>query len=391
MQSMSKLSLALTLAPVAFFVYAYAVYPAFLWLAQPFARRRRTAANAPWPSVTLTLPVYNEERSIRAKLDDLLQLDYPRELLQILVISDASTDATEKIVADYAPLGVELVRLSTRRGKTAAENAAGAAARGAIIVNSDATVRLAPDALKSLVRAFADPTVGVASGRDVSVGLESGEATRAESQYVGYEMWLRALETRIGSIVGASGCFYGIRAEIYDADFPEELSRDFASALMARAHGLRAVSVNEAICFVPRAGSLGNEFRRKIRTMARGLETLWYWRRMLNPLEHGMFAFMLVSHKLCRWLVYLCIPFAFVGLALSATESRVGLILSIVAAAALLAGGLAWERTLRSRTVNRLVSFAGFASASVCAGMLAWLKVLRRQHNPIWEPTRRPA
>src|SRR5205823_3773214 len=158
---------------------------------------------------------------------------------------------------------------------------------------------------KMLVRTFADPTVGVASGRDVSVGAGEEEVTRGESQYVGYEMWLRALETRIGSMVGASGCFYGIRAEIYNSSFPEEPSRDFASALMARAHGLRAVSVNGAICFVPRAGSLGNEFRRKIRTMARGLETLWRWRQMLNPFGYGAFAFMLASHKLCRWLVYL--------------------------------------------------------------------------------------
>jgi hypothetical protein len=204
-------------------------------------------------------------------------------------------------------------------------------------------------------------------------------------------MWLRALETRVGSIVGASGCFYGIRAEIYNSNFPEELSRDFASALMARAHGLRAVSVNDAICFVPRAGSLGNEFRRKIRTMARGLETLWHWRQMLNPLRYGAFAFMLVSHKLCRWLVYLCVPFALVGLVLGATESVFGKLLSIAVMMGLVTGSMAWRRTQRAAPVNRLVSLMGFASASVCAGVLAWLKVFRRQHNPTWEPTRRPA
>src|SRR5437868_1711472 len=167
-----------------------------------------------------------------------------------------------------------------------------------------------PNALKALVRPFADPTIGVASGRDVSIGTAARESSRGESQYVGYEMWLRALETRLGSIVGASGCFYGIRARIYESSFPEELSRDFASALMARAHGLRAVSVDEAICYVPRASALRSEFRRKVRTMARGLETLWRWRRMLNPVRYGSFAIMLLSHKLCRWLVYFFIPFS---------------------------------------------------------------------------------
>jgi cellulose synthase/poly-beta-1,6-N-acetylglucosamine synthase-like glycosyltransferase len=388
---MSKLSLALMLAPVALFLYAYAVYPALLRLAQPFARRRPRVIDPEWPTVTVTVPVYNEERSIRMKLDDLLQLDYPRELLQILVISDASSDATDAIVAEYAAHGVELLRLPARRGKTAAENAAASPARGKIIVNTDATVRLDPRALKMLVQAFSDPTVGVASGRDVSIGAGEREGTRGESQYVGYEMWLRALETRLGSIVGASGCFYGIRAEIYDASFPEQLSRDFASALMARAHGLRAVSVNEAICFVPRAGSLGNEFRRKIRTMARGLETLWRWRRMLNPFGYGTFAFMLLSHKLCRWLVYLSLPFAFLGLVLAAMESRIGQLISAAVVVGLLAGVVAWQRTQRAAPVNRLVALIGFGFASVCAGIVAWFKVLRRQHNAVWEPTRRPA
>src|SRR6476659_8944540 len=98
---MSKLSLALTLAPIALFVYAYVLYPVLLCIAVPFARRRPKFVNAAWPAVTLTLPVYNEERSIRAKLHDLLQLDYPRDLLQILVISDASTDATDSIVVEH--------------------------------------------------------------------------------------------------------------------------------------------------------------------------------------------------------------------------------------------------------------------------------------------------
>jgi cellulose synthase/poly-beta-1,6-N-acetylglucosamine synthase-like glycosyltransferase len=341
--------------------------------------------------VTLTVPVYNEASSIRRKLDELLSLDYPKEKLQILVISDASVDATEEIVASYADRGVELLRLPARRGKTAAENAAGPAARGSIIVNSDATVRVPPDALKALVRSFADPSVGVASGRDVSIDHEQREVNRGESQYVGYEMWVRSLESRVGSIVGASGCFYGIRARIYDSTFPEELSRDFASALMARANGLRAVSVDDAVCYVPRAGTLRTEFRRKARTMARGLETLWRWRRMMNPMRYGAFALMLISHKLCRWLVYLLIPFAVVGLAVLAQRSLIGTAALAVAAMGILASAVAWYRALRAPHVSRIVALGGFALASVVAGVLAWSKVLLRQQSPIWEPTRRAA
>src|SRR5690606_28676925 len=106
--------------------------------------------------------------------------------------------------------------------------------------------------LKALVRAFEDTTVGVASSRDVSVGDLTAEGNQGESGYVGYEMQVRALETRIGSIVGASGSFFAMRRELHEPGFPEELSRDFASALMAVERGFRAVSVDDAICLVPR-------------------------------------------------------------------------------------------------------------------------------------------
>jgi cellulose synthase/poly-beta-1,6-N-acetylglucosamine synthase-like glycosyltransferase len=388
---MNTLAIVLILSAPLLFLYAYAIYPALLWIAGRVFGRRQIADFTEWPSVTLTVPVYNEARNIRQKLDELLQLDYPSDKLQLLVISDASTDETDAIVADYAPRGVELVRLAARRGKTAAENAAGPAARGTIIVNNDATVRIPPNALKALVRVFADQTVGVASGRDVSVGTETRQSNRGESQYVGYEMWLRGLETRLGSIVGASGCFYGIRARIYDSTFREELSRDFASALMARANGLRAVSVEDAICYVPRTATLNAEFQRKIRTMARGLETLWQWRRMLNPLRFRLFAFMLVSHKLCRWLIYLFAPLPFIGLAILAADSRAAAVLLAFASAGTLSALLAWRRIQKAGPVNRFVALLGFSLASACAGFLAWLKVLRRQQSPIWEPTRRPA
>lgn len=386
-----NLELIFILAPICLFGYAYALYPALLWLLTRPLKRRDAGELDEWPTVTLTVPVYNEAANIKRKLDELLSLDYPKEKLQILVISDASTDATDRIVASYAAAGIELIRLDNRRGKTAAENAAGPVARGSIIVNSDATVRVASGALKALIRAFADPSVGVASGRDVSVGITEQESNRSESQYVGYEMWLRALETRVGSIVGASGCFYGIRTRIYDSRFPEELSRDFASALMARAHGLRAVSVDDAICFVPRTGTLQTEFRRKVRTMARGLETLWQWRHMMNPVRYGTFALMLVSHKLCRWLVYLLIPFAFAALAMVAPSSWAAAILFGVANVGVMVSALAWSRARRASQVNRIVALFGFALASTTAGILAWLKVLRRERNAIWEPTRRVA
>jgi len=340
--------------------------------------------------VTVVLPVYNEVRVIARTLDSLLAIDYPRDRFSVLVVSDASTDGTDDVVREYADRGVELLRLAERSGKTGAENAAGAMIRGEIVVNTDATIRILPDALKPLVASFSDPTVGVASGRDLSVGAIEVEASQGESGYVGYEMWLRGLETRCGGIVGASGCFYANRRHLHDHLFPTALSRDFAAALIAIEHGYRAISVERAVCLVPRAASLEVEYRRKARTMARGLETLWYKQALLNPARYGRFAWMLFSHKLVRWLVFLTAPLLPVGLAIAAPGS-------IVAAAALAAFGVgvlvalvAWKGPARVRDVHWLFRTAAFGLASSVAGLEAWSKAIRGELNPVWEPTRRP-
>jgi glycosyltransferase involved in cell wall biosynthesis len=386
---MTTIAFVLIGSPIVLCAYAYIGYP--LLLAVLAGRRRKQPAPvfAELPRVSITVPVYNEERNLREVLEGLIGQDYPSDRRHILVISDASTDRTDEIARSYADHGVELLRLPQRRGKTAAENAADRVVRGDIIVNTDATVRLLPSALKTLVNAFADPTIGVASGRDVSVGAISSEANRGESGYVGYEMWVRRLETRFGSIVGASGCFYGTRRHLYDASFPEGLSRDFASALIARRQGYRASSVEGALCMVPRA-SFQREFGRKVRTMARGLQTLWYLRDLMNPMRYGGFAFSLVSHKLCRWLVPLLLPAPVIGLLLLSGAQP----LARLALAAVLLGSVAAMISLRlpeERRLPSIVALPVFGIASLIAGFLAWMRALRGQQSAIWEPTRREA
>ncbi len=376
--------------PAGLTVYTYAVYPLLL---RALARRGPVAADDPddWPLVSVSLPAYNEAGVIRDTLETWLAVDYPRDRLQMLVVSDASTDGTDDIVREYAGRGVELLRLEGRSGKTAAENAAAPHLRGEIIINTDASVRVRPDAIKPLVRAFLDPSIGVASGRDVSVGSEAAADNAGETGYVGYEMWIRSLETRTGGIIGASGCFYAIRSDLHRAPLPEHLSRDFASALTARDHGYRAVSVDEAVCLVPRAGSLRAEYRRKVRTMARGLETLFYKRHLLNPFRHGSFAWKLISHKLCRWLVPVTLPLALAGLVLLAPGSRVAAVLLGLAVAGVLLGvaGFLWPE---DRGRPRPIALAGFAFAANLAALRAWvLAIHRREGHRIWEPTRRPA
>ena len=383
-------AIAIVFAPAAVAAYAYVLYPAALWLIGRLRPHRALLVEQKeWPTVTVTLPVFNAAPSLRRTLEGLLALDYPRDRLQLLVISDASTDGSDEIVREYAERGVELLRVPERRGKTAAENAALRVARGEIIVNVDATVLVPSASLRALVRAFADPTVGVASGRDVSVGDIERTGNRDESRYVGYEMWVRSLETRVGSIVGASGCFYGIRRIIHAAPLPPELSWDFASALVARELGFRSVSVDDAICLVPRTSRVGTEMRRKVRTMARGLNTLFYKGALMNPFRYRGFALMLISHKLLRWLPYLLLPFAAAGLLVIASVAPSARVAAIACSAGILVGVVAIRRPSSSHP--RLVRLAGFAVAVFAAGVLAWVDALRGAQLATWEPTPRPS
>jgi cellulose synthase/poly-beta-1,6-N-acetylglucosamine synthase-like glycosyltransferase len=377
---------------VALTLYAYAGYAAALRLVAALRKRREALPQqtpSEWPLVSITVPVYNEAATIAATLERLLTVDYPADRRQILVVSDASNDGTDEIVRGFADRGVELLRVPVRGGKTAAENAALPYLRGEIIVNTDASVLVAPDSLRPLIAAFADASVGVASGRDVSVARLADSNTRGESGYVGYEMWVRDLETRVEGIVGASGCYYAIRADLHRTPVRADLSRDFSAPLIARAHGLRAVSVPDAVCFVPRTGSLQAEFRRKVRTMTRGMQTLRYNWRLLRPRESTpLFAWMLFSHKICRWLV----PWAG-ALALAA----IGVLSwSLAPARWILAGALGlfalaflgW-RYSENRRLSRLFTVPAYLVSGNLAAVVASIRALRGDRQPTWEPTRR--
>ena len=369
-------------------LYAYVGYPAILKMLT--LSRRFTPATRPraWPLVSITIPVHNEAAVIADTLEQILALDYPTERRQILVVSDASTDGTDEIVARLAPRGIELVRLPQRRGKTAAENATRSLLTGDIIVNTDASVRIDVRALKHLVAAFDDPSVGVASARDVSVSNIDDCSNPGEQTYVGYEMWVRDLETSLSGIVGASGCLYAIRRDLQMQSMPEGLSRDFGAALVAREHGYRAVSVPRAICYVPRSSSLRREYRRKVRTMARGLRTLWYKRTLLNPRRHRLFAWMLWSHKLCRWLVpWMALSGAGALAWLAPAHWWADATLALGGAAGLVSAiGWVWPE---GRPLPPLIALPAYAVSGNIAALHAWIRALGGQGTALWEPTRR--
>jgi glycosyltransferase involved in cell wall biosynthesis len=387
---MIALSWAMILCATAFVAYTYALYPLIL---AAWGRSSAHGAGArpdpeSWPSISITVPAYNEAAQIRETIESLLRIDYPADRRQILIVSDASTDGTDEIVREYADRGVELLPMPERVGKTAAENVARAHLIGDIVINTDASIRIEPPAVKALVREFADQGVGVASGRDVSTSGADHGANTAESGYVGYEMWVRSLETRVGSIVGSSGCLYAIRREIHDYALPAGLSRDFASALVARENGFRAVSVDHALCLVPRTASVRTEYRRKVRTMIRGMQTLYFKRHLLDPIRHGRFAWMLFSHKVCRWMVPWSLGIALLGVAMLSMHYAPMLLLLLAALAVMVLAAVGWTWP-EDRPMPRTVSTPAFAVAGNIAALAAFVGAVRGTRSAVWEPTRR--
>jgi len=372
-------------------LYAYVGYPTLLKAMSLFRRfPKPSAPPEAWPLISISIPVHNEAAVIAETLEHVLALYYPAERRQVLVISDASTDGTDEIVQRFAGRGVELLRLPERRGKTAAENAVRPHLKGDVIINTDASVRIHPAAAKYLVAAFADPSVGVASGCDVSVANLDERSNPGERSYVGYEMWVRELETGVQGIVGASGCLYAIRRDLHMRFMPDGLSRDFGAALLAREHGYRAVTVPAAVCYVPRSFSLQHEYRRKVRTMARGLRTVWYKRRLLSLRRYGLFAWMLWSHKVSRWLTpWTLLAMAAVLAALAprywwaAATLALGVGMALVTAIAWL-----WPE---GRPLPRLIALPAYALIGNIAALHAWIRALAggSHGTAVWEPTRR--
>jgi len=371
--------------------YVLVLYPLLLQLLAVASRRSRGVRGATdryLPPITILVPVHNEEDNIGWKLEALLEIEYPRDLTQVLVVSDASSDGTDAIVQTYAARGVELVRLPRRGGKTAAENAALPFIRTELVVNTDASVGIHPDAIARLVAPLADPEVGVTSSHNVSVSGRDGDVVHAEGWYNRWDMHVRRLESEICGIVGASGALFACRRDIHAVAVPDTLSRDFATPLIAKELGYRSVLVPDAICTVRRSTSLRAEYRRKVRTMARGIRTLGHKKHLLNPLRFGAFAWVLLSHKVGRWLIPPVVVVALAGIGIAVAGGRVTMVLGGLAVVAVGCGAVGWWWP-RGKTMPRGMAAISYLVLGTLAGCHAWVRAFEGNQEAIWEPTRR--
>lgn len=281
--------------------YVYVGYPLVLGIFACCRKREINKADVT-PKVTLVISAFNEARTIEEKLENSLALDYPAGHLEIMVVSDASTDDTDRIVEGFAERGVVLLRMPERRGKTVGLNAALQRAHGEVVVFSDANILYQKDVIRCLVRNFADRTVGCATGNSRYVDSGQSVAHVQETTYWRYEQTIRALESRIGSTVGGDGAIFAIRRKLY-TPLPPEAINDLVTPLQIVAQGYRAVFEPMAVGFERSAGNFKGEFRRKRRIVNRSWRGVMSVPEVLNPWRVGLFAWQVWSHKVLRWLV----------------------------------------------------------------------------------------
>ena len=355
--------------------YAQVGYPLLLAGLARVKRPRAAGAVAPGelPSVSLIVAAYDEGAVIGAKVANALGLDYPRDRLEVIVASDGSADGT---VSEARLAGADLVLALERGGKIRAQNAAVARARGDVLAFSDANSTWEPGALRTLVAAFEDPTVGYACGQ---VQFVSQGGTNQEGLYWRYEMALRALESKLGSITAGNGAIYATRADSYIQVDPV-MGHDLSFPFNMVKRGWRAVYVPAARATEKMVPSIEGEFARKRRMMSHAWPIVLRG-GLLSPRGYTpLYALMIVSHRLLRYAAPFLHVVAFVTSALLFGAGTVYAVAFALQLALLAAAVLAGAIRLRPLLVAR---YYVLTTASVAAGL--W-DHLRHGTPAVWEP-----
>jgi len=370
--------------------YPYAGYVAALWLMSRFTRplceQIPTCQDAQLPRVTLIISAYNEDKVIGEKIRNALSLDYPTERLEIVVVSDGSTDRTCEVVWQLAHQGVVLRHYDGRIGKTACLNHAVPLAAGDIVVFSDANSSYEKRALKELVRPFQRSDVGFVTGW--TQYSSSGEAT-ADSLglYSRLELATKELESRLGSCIGADGAIFAIRKELYRPLHDYDIN-DFVIPLSINERGYRGVLQRKAICLEKDAGGIDGEFRRQVRIASRTIRALMNHRRLFNPFKFGLIAFELLSHKMCRFLVPLFMAALFLSNLFLVARAGFFMMMLIAQVSFYVAAGVA-SLVPKGTLTARMAELARTVVVMNAAMVLAWVKYLQRETYTTWSPTKR--
>jgi cellulose synthase/poly-beta-1,6-N-acetylglucosamine synthase-like glycosyltransferase len=335
--------------------------------------------------VSLLISAYNEEGIIEEKILNSLELNYPKELLEIVVVSDGSSDRTNEIVERYHEKGVILKHYDGRIGKTACLNRAMKAVRGDIIVFSDANSKYDRNAIAELEKHFQNEEVGFVTGRTKYVSQEGSKVLDTIGVYSSIEELTKKLESKIGSCVGADGALFAIRNNLYK-ELKDSDINDLVIPFSIVKRGFKGVFEEKAICYEGVKKTKQGEFSRQVRITSRTIRAIVNNRELLNPFRFGMFAFELISHKVCK----LFVPF----LLLILLGANIALIKNSVFYVCTLAGQLVFYAFACLGYLQRNPSWLTRIS-HVCSTFLlvnlailkGWIKFLKGETYVTWGKT----
>ncbi len=363
-------------------VYPLILYPLCLMLLQrirPFFAPQPTDNHEDLPFVSILLSVFNEEDVIEEKVENFLALDYPQDKLELLIISDQSTDSTEECILRHAPLGsvlaqrIRLLRQEERAGKTKALNRAALEARGDIFFFTDADSMLHADALRRIVAPFSNTQVGLVSGRSVYRDEHGQESTG--SAYRRYEEWLKEYEGQLHGIAGADGAIYAMRKELYQA-LPHKIINDLVHPIQAVLAGKKALAMPSALVSEP-AEDDANAFARQTRIMAQSWHVFFSYMLPLAQAKQWGFLWQFFSHKILRWLTLVWL-FLLGFSALLATG--IWPALGLLGLGALLVAAALGEKAKTIGRICRLFLVQG------AAGLYGLIRLLKGEAFVTWNP-----
>lgn len=284
--------------------YVYGGYLIILKTLSWFMRRKKHSAMkeiSKYPFITVLVTVYNEARVIESRIKNILECDYPKNCLEIIVASDGSTDNTDAIVLRFTDARVRLVRPDQRKGKSVTQNQALATAMGEIIVFTDAATRFDRSFLKEVARSFADPQVGGVDGHLLFLPDRESDIAQSQNIYWKQELEIRKLESELGMLAVASGACLAVRASLLRS-IPPSVGEDCVIPLDIVSQGYRMVHAQKAIAYDQMDHNSAGEFKSRVRMTLRNWQGTMLYSGLLNPLRYPKIAFALWSHKVLRWL-----------------------------------------------------------------------------------------
>ena len=383
----------------AFWIFLFVIFYAYLGygivlllllkIKRLFVKPKNLKKEAFEPEVTLFVAAYNEADYIREKVENTLAIDYPRDKLRIVFVTDGSDDGTPEILKEYD--GISVYHRGPRAGKIGAINRGMGYVISPIVIFSDANAMLNKEVVREMVRHYQDPKVGCVAGEKRILKKETDTASGAgEGIYWKYESALKKMDAALNSAIGAAGELFSIRTSLFEPVEKDTLLDDFMISMRIAARGYKIVYEPGAYASESASASIADEMKRKVRICAGGLQSIVRLKALLNPFKYGLLTFQYVSHRVLRWtlvplFLLLIIPLNYFLMHYNQGIYTLLLYGQVAFYVAALIGWFMEKRSLR----NKLVFVPFYFSIMNIAAFRGFFRYVKGRQSVLWERANR--